>query len=62
MSKKILMHVAADGSTKVEAQGFEGGTCVDATAPFESMFTKTERPRIAVGECNTSPDEGERVF
>ena len=58
--KKILMHVGPTGRTKIEAQGYEGGTCLDATAPFEALFGKTDGERVYTGgECD--PDMGERV-
>jgi hypothetical protein len=59
--KKVLMHIDANGMTKIEAQGYEGGTCLDATAPFESLFGKVEQQRVMTGECGTNPDMGERV-
>lgn len=62
MTKKVLLHVSPDGVTKIEAQGYEGGTCMDATAPFEQMFEKVEQERVMVGECLGGPDQGEKVF
>ena len=61
MTKRVLMHVGPDGKTKIEAEGYEGGTCLDATAPFEQMFAKTERARVMEGDCAGTPDMGERV-
>jgi hypothetical protein len=55
------MHVNANGVAKIEAQGYEGGTCMDATAPFENMFGKVEQERVMTGECGTNPNMGERV-
>jgi hypothetical protein len=61
MAKKILMHVEANGQTKIEAEGYVGGTCLDATAPFEGLFAQQVKPREMVGECAGTPDLGERV-
>ena len=61
MVKKVLMHVAPNGTTKIEAEGYEGGTCLDATAPFENLFKEQERARVMTGDCAGTPDLGERV-
>lgn len=60
--KKVLMHFDPNGGCKVEAQGYEGGTCMDATKPFEELFGKETAPRVMTGACGPSPDQGERVF
>jgi len=63
MAKKVLLHIDPNGATTVEAQGYEGGTCLDATAPFEDLFGTTERLREMVGACaGDDKDGGERVF
>ena len=59
--QRITMTVDNIGVTKIEADGFQGGTCIDATAPFESLLGKVERQRQAVGECGPRKDDGERV-
>lgn len=59
--REILMHVSPDGKATIEAKGFEGGTCLDATSAFENLFSKTEAPREMVGECAGGRDFGERV-
>lgn len=59
--RKVLLHVDANGKTNIEAQGYEGGSCMEATAPFEGMFKKTERERVMTGDCGPRPDMGERV-
>lgn len=62
MAKKILMEVNPDGVAKISAHGYEGGTCVDATAELEALFTSTVKPREAVGSCvRAAPDQGETV-
>lgn len=61
MTKKVLLSVDAFGKTEIQADGYEGGTCMEATAVFEAIFTKTERPRQAVGACDSRRDDGERV-
>lgn len=57
--KKILMHFDAEGQVKIEAKGYEGGTCMDATAPFEAMFGGVAKERVATGECAPERDSGE---
>jgi hypothetical protein len=59
--REIILHVDTDGKAQVAASGFEGGTCLDATAAFEALFSKTEAPREMVGECAGGKDFGERV-
>lgn len=59
--REILMHIDTNGKATVEAQGFEGGTCLDATSAFEKIFSKTDAPREMVGECAGGRDFGERV-
>lgn len=59
--KRVLMHFDANGAVKIEAQGYEGGTCMDATKPFEDIFGKVDREREMVGECAPGGDLGERV-
>jgi hypothetical protein len=59
--KRIIMEVDPVGKTKIEAEGFEGGTCIDATAPFEGILGKVARERQAVGECGPRKDDGERI-
>jgi len=61
MSKKVTFSVDAFGKAEISAEGYEGGTCIDATAAFETLFQKTERPRQATGDCDTRKDDGERV-
>lgn len=58
--KKIKMHFGADGKTKIEAEGYEGGTCLEATKPFEELFSGVAKPREATGECAPA-GYGERV-
>lgn len=59
--REILMHIEPNGKATIEAQGFVGGTCLDATSAFESLFAKNEAPREMVGECAGGKDLGERV-
>lgn len=59
--REIFLHVDPNGKAVVEAAGFEGGTCLDATAAFEALFSKTEAPREMVGECAGGKDFGERI-
>ena len=59
--KTITMTVDPIGVTTIEAEGYEGGTCIDATLQFESLLGKVERERVAVGECGPRKDDGERI-
>lgn len=59
--KTIDLEIGPDGKAKVQANGFEGGTCLDATKVFESLFAKEDGPRQMVGECAGGRDFGERV-
>lgn len=61
MAREILLHVEATGKAKVEAAGFEGGECLDATKVFENLFAKEDGPREMVGACAVGRDMGERV-
>ncbi len=56
MTQKVLMEVGPTGKTTVSAEGFTGGTCMDATAPFEALFTKQVGERVMVGDCASLPD------
>lgn len=57
----IDMEIGKDGKARIIANGFEGGTCLDATAAFEGIFAKQEAPREMVGDCAGGRDFGERV-
>jgi hypothetical protein len=59
MAKKVLLHVGPNGDTKIEAQGYEGGTCLEATSVFEALFSDTVKERVSTGECATGTDMGE---
>ena len=61
MSREVLIHTEQNGNVKIEAQGFEGGTCLEATSAFESMLSQVVAPREMVGECAAGTDKGERV-
>lgn len=61
MAKKVTFSVDAFGKAEIFAEGYEGGTCVDATAAFEAIFTKTDRQRQATNEDSLRRDDGERV-
>ncbi|MCC5633486.1 DUF2997 domain-containing protein [Nostoc sphaeroides] len=46
MERSILIHFDnATGSVKVEAEGFEGLTCLSATQPFEEALGVVEGER-----------------
>lgn len=59
--KKVLLHFDPNGGVQIEAQGYEGGTCLQATQPFENLFTQEVKPREMVGACAEGHDKGERV-
>lgn len=62
MAKEIRMHVKPNGEAKFEVEGYEGGTCLDATAAFEAIYSQEAKPREMVGECaSANRDQGERV-
>jgi hypothetical protein len=62
MTKKITMTFDTEGDTKIEVEGYEGGTCLDATAAFENIFAKQSGDREMVGACaGDNPDYGERI-
>lgn len=42
MQKKVEVIIGKDGSIKVEAFGFKGGTCEEATAFIENLFGDPE--------------------
>ncbi|MBD6620034.1 DUF2997 domain-containing protein [Komarekiella sp. 'clone 1'] len=47
MERAILIHFdKTTGSVKVEAEGFEGLTCLAATQPFEEALGVVEDERI----------------
>lgn len=44
MKPRILVRVAPDGALSVEAEGFQGKGCEDATRPFEqALGVKVQR-------------------
>ena len=61
MTKTVNITVDPEGKSTIEADGFSGGECIDATQAFESMFQKTVRERQMVGDCGSRKDDGERV-
>lgn len=40
MSKQLKITLGKDGSVKVEASGFKGSACTDATAFLDKVFPK----------------------
>jgi acylphosphatase len=40
--KKVKIKLGPDGSVQVEAEGFKGGTCEQATAFLEKLFGNPE--------------------
>ena len=41
--KKVEITLGKDGSVRVEAFGFKGGTCEEATAFLDRLFSKKSR-------------------
>lgn len=47
MERAILIHFdAGTGEVKIEAEGFEGLSCLEATQPFEEALGIVESDRI----------------
>ena len=40
--KQIIIDIKPDGSVKIEAVGFQGQSCLEATKPFEEALGKVE--------------------
>jgi hypothetical protein len=54
MERSILIHFdSATGEVKVEAEGFEGLTCLSATQPFEEALGVVEGDRTYKDEAQT---------
>jgi len=43
MSQSVKVTLGKDGSIKVEAIGFKGGSCEEATAHLDKLFGKSKR-------------------
>lgn len=54
MTKEIVITIKPDGSTEVEASGFKGRECVDATEVFEKILGEVKgrkaKPEMYVRE------------
>ncbi|AUB35539.1 hypothetical protein COO91_01419 [Nostoc flagelliforme CCNUN1] len=54
MERSILIHFDnATGEVRVEAEGFEGLSCLSATQPFEEALGVVEGDRIFKDEAQT---------
>ena len=54
MERSILIHFDnATGEVRVEAEGFEGLSCLSATQPFEEALGVVEGDRIYKDEAQT---------
>ncbi|MDZ8070049.1 MAG: DUF2997 domain-containing protein [Nostoc sp. DedQUE08] len=54
MERSILIHFdSATGEVRVEAEGFEGLSCLSATQPFEEALGVVEGDRIYKDEAQT---------
>lgn len=42
-NKKVEITLGKDGSVRIEAFGFKGGSCEEATAFLENLFGKPEK-------------------
>jgi hypothetical protein len=54
MSKKIIkITITPQGEAKIEAEGFRGGECKDATKIYESLYSETvsstDKPELYQG-------------
>lgn len=45
--KEITFRISLDGSVTIEAEGFQGQQCYDATQEFEQMFEIEESQQTA---------------
>ncbi|MCK5317566.1 MAG: DUF2997 domain-containing protein [Anaerolineales bacterium] len=46
MSKKVEITFGSDGSVRVEAFGYKGASCEDATAFLDKLFGKPESKEL----------------
>ncbi len=51
--KKLIVKIGLDGKPEIDAQGFMGGTCKDASRAFEQKFAGAgmnvvEKPEMAM--------------
>ncbi|PMB27527.1 DUF2997 domain-containing protein [Fischerella thermalis] len=54
MERSILIHFdKTTGEVKIEAEGFEGLSCLEATQPFEEALGIVEGDRIYKAEAQT---------
>ncbi|MBG1263274.1 DUF2997 domain-containing protein [Nostoc commune] len=54
MERSILIHFdSATGEVRVEAEGFEGLSCLSATQPFEEALGVVESDRTFKDEAQT---------
>jgi len=59
MSEKIVkITISKKGEASIEAEGFKGGSCKDATKAFEKLYSKevsySEKPEMFEGaSCQT---------
>ena len=52
MSRHISVTIAQDGSVQIEASGFTGKACMDATKPLEDWLGGQVGPRTIKPEYN----------
>lgn len=58
--KIIKISVAPTGEAKIEAEGFKGGVCKTATAPFEKIYggkviSHKDKPELYEGASCEAP-------
>lgn len=59
-TKAVVIDFYPNGEAKIGAEGYSGGECLTATAPFENLYKDTVSERVMVGDgCRV--DKGERV-
>jgi hypothetical protein len=60
LQKTIEITIAADGTPSIEAVGFLGTGCKQATAPYEdamgTVVDRKDKPEMRQSEARTAPD------
>lgn len=60
MSKKVVIKLGKDGSINVEAQGFKGSSCEDATKFLDQIFDEptSRKPKSSYYEDEVTVSDG----
>lgn len=65
MAKEIIITVKSDGSTVIEASGYAGRGCLNATKPFEDslgVITQRKPKPVILQETEENEVTGRNVF